>query len=413
MKLTKHITFPAAALALTLSAVSSQAQFTWIGANDGNWNDTVNWDPAQVPSGNWAQIKNGTTVVINSDVLSSPTEIFLGENSTINQTAGTFATSGGFGFKIGDGNGSGTYNLSGGTLNTGNDWFIVGAGPSPAGTGFFNVTGTGVANIKNGTGGIVLGQDTPTATGTMTIGGGGQVFANEVTTFGGPASGGTGFIILNSGGTLSLNNNISSNNGAITTTFNGGTLRATNGGNFINPNVTVVSTGGAILDTNGFGKFLDASVSGAGGLTKTGANSLETSADHTYVGNTVVNEGTFRLGEVGSLTFNIGSLSNTKITGNATGSLDLFGTFNFTLENPAATSGSWTIVDFAGFASPVNFGDNFAINGWTDAGGGLWTINNYTFSQGTGLLTAVPEPGTYAMVAVGLGTLLMFRRRRD
>jgi len=58
----------------------------------------------------------------------------------------------------------------------------------------------------------------------------------------------------------------------------------------------------------------------------------------------------------------------------------------------------------------------FTVTGFTDAGSNTWTRVNlgstYTFDEATGLLTAIPEPGTWALLAFSLTTMVVLRRRR-
>lgn len=402
----KNLAKPALVLALATPALSHAATSWKAEAGNGNWNVPENWSNGIPVSNDWAEIKTGATVTVDTEGLVAQ-QIFLGGNSTISQTGGTLTTSGGFAVVIGD-HGVGTYNLSGGTLNLQNDWFIVGGNPDPAGTGFFNITGTGVANVTGG--GIILGQDSPSSVGNLTVGGGGQVNAKQVSTFGGPGSGGTGHVTLNTGGVLSLSDNINANNGSMSLNFNGGTLRATgSNGNFVQSSVVVtVSAGGAIIDSNGNDTGFQAALTGTGNVTKIGVQQVKSAADHTLHGNVDVQQGQFTIEGGGSFTFYIGAdtVSN-KITGTGDFFADNGASFNFDLTSAAAV-GSWTIVDI----SNKTYNTGFSVNGWTDAGDNVWTFGNYSFSETTGMLTAVPEPGTYAMAALGLGTLFLFRRRK-
>jgi len=65
-----------------------------------------------------------------------------------------------------------------------------------------------------------------------------------------------------------------------------------------------------------------------------------------------------------------------------------------------------------------NFGATFTINSFTDAGGNLWTKTisggtYYQFSGATGILTVIPEPGTWMLVVSGLLLTLVRHRKRQ
>ncbi len=392
-----------AAIALALPCISVQAATSYNGPDGGAWDDEPNWSNGLPNASDWTEVKHGGSVVISGDV-APVQQIFLGGNSTISHTAGTLATSDGFAVTIGDG-GVGTYNITGGTFNPGNPWFIVG-GNGP-GTGFLNVSGTGVVNVTGS--GIVLGQDSNASTGHLTIGSGGLVTGNQVTTFGGEGSGGTGIINLNAGGTLSLNDGINSNNGSVTVNFDGGTLRVNNSGdkgNFVQSNVAVtLLAGGATFDTNDQDTGIQAAMSGVGGFTVLGGNQLKSGANHTFQGDVGIQAGTFTIENAGSMTFYIGEDGvNNQIFGD--GHFNAFGSFNFDLADAAAI-GSWTIVD----TGSSFFGDDFVVNGWTNNLDDTWTFGNYTFSEASGILTAVPEPATGVLIGGGLLALAFGRRR--
>jgi autotransporter-associated beta strand protein len=107
----------------------------------------------------------------------------------------------------------------------------------------------------------------------------------------------TGIVNLN-GGTLRVTNMKYSNADAIVN-FNGGTLQAkANRADFITTSVTSanIKAGGAIIDSNGFNITIpkimtEDSGSTGGGLTKIGSGSLTLTANNSYTGPTLVNDG--------------------------------------------------------------------------------------------------------------------------
>jgi hypothetical protein len=113
------------------------------------------------------------------------------------------------------------------------------------------------------------------------------------------------------------------------------------------------------------------------------------------------------------MNFTIGASGvNNAITGN--GTLNLNGDFAINLSGAGDTIGnSWTLVNNASLTE--TYGATFTVSGWTDAGGNLWqTFANgvlYEFSEGTGMLTVIPEPSSAGLLVLA-GVVLGLRRSR-
>jgi fibronectin-binding autotransporter adhesin len=195
---------------------------------------------------------------------------------------------------------SGAVNQTGGSVvenNAGIGVFCIGGRTSTNGTGTYNISGgtlTAAAGIRVGS----------TGTGTMTISGTAVVNAN-----GGfntaRITNSTGTLNLN-GGTVTTLNFASSTGFNATNHFNGSYIKPTTNNAAWVSGLTVadIRNGGAIFDTAGFGvtntqAFLHSTVTGDnaidGGVTKYGAGVLCLSGTNTYTGNTTVNAGTLEI----------------------------------------------------------------------------------------------------------------------
>jgi len=166
-------------------------------------------------------------------------------------------------------------------------------------------------------------------------------------------------------------------------------------------------------------------ISGSGSVTTIGTGEIQfgdgtAALTNTYTGNTTLSEtSSLVLADNAKLTFVIGASGvNNKISGTANQVLRLEGDFLFDLSG-AASVGSWTIVDLStlneSFTSTFSVASGFAE---TFLDSGVWTRtlgpSTYTFTESTGVLSAVPEPDAISMLLGGVGLLLVLRRaRRD
>ena len=214
----------------------------------------------------------------------------------------------------GSSTGTGTYNMSGGTLVT-NGNFQVGA----YGTGIFNQTGGsatindylaigrfsgGIGNWNISAGSLstnnrvlIVGE---LGTGALNISGTGLVTASQGISM--AHNNGTGTLNLD-GGTLETTTIYKNALGSAIFNFNGGTLKALNNQSaFIASSMDRVNirNGGAFINNNSFdiiipAPILHSNVGGDattdGGLTKNGAGTLTLSAINTYTGTTTVSAG--------------------------------------------------------------------------------------------------------------------------
>jgi autotransporter-associated beta strand protein len=236
---------------------------------------------------------------------------------TLNQTAGVISVIKEFGVGTRDDNkiGTGTYNLSGGSLSASNNIFI---GKELGSSGTLNMTGgilgtsdrlqighnqsTGVVSQSGGTVNVqndvyVGNENNASSVGTYTLSGTGVLnVGNEVIV---GRDNGTGTLNLN-GGTVNANK-ISGGTGSATVNFNGGVLKAKRDESNLIENLDVanVQSGGLKIDSNGFNVSTSQVLTGTGGLEKSGAGQLTLSGANTYAGTTTVAAGALRIEKTG------------------------------------------------------------------------------------------------------------------
>ena len=236
---------------------------------------------------------------------------------TLNQTAGVISVIKEFGVGTRDDNkiGTGTYNLSGGSLSASNNIFI---GKELGSSGTLNMTGgilgtseslrighnqaTGVLTQSGGTvnvqNEVYIGNETnASSVGTYTLSGTGVLnVGNEVQV---GRDNGTGTFNLN-GGTVNANK-ISGGTGSATVNFNGGVLKAKRDESNLIENLDVanVQSSGIKVDSNGFNVSTSQVLTGTGGLEKSGAGQLTLRGANTYSGTTTVAAGVLRVEKTG------------------------------------------------------------------------------------------------------------------
>ena len=326
---------------------------------------------------------------------------------TLNQTDGTIVVNKEFGVGTRDDNkiGTGTYNLSGGSLSAANNIFV---GKEQGASGTMAMTGgtlgtseslrighnqaTGVLTQSGGTVNVqnevyIGNENSGSSVGTYTLSGTGAVNVGNEVHIG--RDNATGTLNLN-GGTL-MTKKLEGGNGSATVNFNGGVLKAKeNQDNLIqNLDVANVQSGGAKINSNGFNVATSQALTGTGGLEKLGAGSLTLSANNTYAGTTTVSEGLLKVnGSVGSIQVNSGAslggsgttgsllVNGTLTPGNSPGTLN---TGSQTWFNSA--NYNWQIFDATGSAGSgydlLNISGSLDLSNLTAGGFGInmWSLS--------------------------------------
>ncbi len=346
----------------------------------------------------------------------------------LTQTSGTLVA-GSFGIAE---NSQGTYNFSGGLVNT-NFLSFAFSGGGNNGPAVMNISDSAQLNVRNN-GDIRMGVYWGRSITINQTGGEVVQYSNSGTTRGGTGrlnfAGGNQFMTWNlSGGTLSLagiawqaaGGGAGGGNGVLN--LNGGILQITSssfsapiGNANSKPKVAArvfgdefTADSGAIIDNYGLNVTFAAPIlHGASGVfdgglklaTSVPGGSLTLTGTNTYTGDTTIVTGnTLVLGSSSATAFVLDGLSANRIKG--AGSVTLDGTFTVDTTFADLTDDtSWSMVDVGTLTE--TFGTGFNLQGFVEAGtSGIHTktdgANTWTFDESTGILTLNIKPaGGYA-----------------
>lgn len=339
-------------------AATAHAQATWVGDTSQDWNTAANWssDPAN-PSGNFTINKatDGVFPIVSASSVFTPVDIFIangtGAVGRLDQTGGALATGTPNWFIVSTERGTGTYNMSGGTLSA-QEVHVARSGLSANGT--INLSGTASISTR---GGFVIGDgtnNTAAAVGTVNVGSGASIQSEGdlLVAFAG-ASTTVGTLNIESGATVSVGSTIErwailsywdSSNGFIN--INGGTLN-------LNANTDLRFSVGSWGPGASNGTSAVTINSGALNGGATSVIDLNNNADRATVSNTLnLNGGTVTIGQIRS-----GKATGTRVVNFNGGTLkaaaaDVSPTNFFIAANAASTAAvkaGGAIIDSNGF----------------------------------------------------------------
>jgi|GEM_PF-1223577 len=347
-------------------------------------------------------------------LLTTGSTVSLAGNVFLDTDGATFYTNGGDLILSGVISGAGSLTKSGtGTLTLSGTNTYAGATTISGGT--LRISSAG--NLQ-GTSGVTLAGGTLQATSPLTLGksialgSGGGTFevanSGDTLILSGGVSGG-GSLTKAGSGTLNLTGNntytggTNINGGTVSIVadanlgdasggliFNGGTLQI--GADIVSSRDVTLNAGGGTFDTSGHNLTLNGTVSGSGGLTKTGVGTLTLSGDATYTGPTSIQAGTLSLGGscssssidvASSATLNFAPSKTVTYAGSITGSGHVTKTGAYTLTLSGDNSGfTGDLTLFGGIlsvSSDANLGASTASLNFN--GGTLATTADMTIAQ--------------------------------
>lgn len=387
---------------LTLGGANSYSGGTTIDAGTVIFgNNTAFGSGAVTLNGGGLKASSGVTLANNIVVASAANIDMAGNNTGLagnisGSAALTFTTSGAASTAALSGDNSGYTGTI--TFNNNNAVSFNAASAGSAGAAWvFNDGAFDRVRINVGNGTINFGSiagvgqmqnDTAGTTSTLSVG----ALGTDTTFSGTMKDNGTGKLALAKigAGTLTL---IGANNYTGGTTINAGTLKV----NGTVVGAVTVNSSGTLAGTGAVGTLGTGAVTlNAGGAIAPGNGGIGTL--------TAAGDVTWMSG--GVMTFDLSSADATSDMLQAGGVFDLAGGANFTFDFAGGSVGqTYTLVFFGTAGSGLTSGSQFTANGLE----GNFTLDTNSLSF---TVTAVPEPGTVALVVMGLGCVMLIARRK-
>lgn len=247
--------------------------------------------------------------------------------------------------------------------------------------------------------------------------------AGTVTATGGNSFGGSNSILNINGGVISLGTVSSIGNNTIN--IGGDFSFAGTANTAFTGNVSLGSATRSITNTATGSRTFSGAItasSASAGLTLAGTGTTTLGGINTYTGNTTVTGGRLNLADNAQLRFTIGGDGINNQLVNSGGTISLDGDFVFDLSGAGTTIGnSWTLatgsINYAGALGTFSVASTGGA--FNEISSGIWTRDEnsvtYQFSELNSQLSVVPEPSTYALLALsqlGFAAHVIRRRRR-